>query len=338
MARGGAETVAAVGEFPLIERLRRLVPTAGRGVVLGLGDDAAVLRFRGDVVATCDIQIEGVHFTWDTLDPADVGWRAAAVNLSDVAAMGGTPRFLLISLALRPDAPVQRVEAIYRGIGEIARAFGVVVAGGNVSSTTGPLCIDITALGETERVVARAGARPGERIWVSGAVGKAAAGRFLAGDPGAAVPGAAALVSAFRRPCPRVALGRALAGIAEVSAMIDTSDGTASDLIHLLDASRAGGRVDAARLPLPEGLREAAAAAGLDPAAWTLGGGEDYELLWTAGPGFDRRAPALAARLAVPLTCIGEVLPADAGRWLAIAGERQTLAASGWDHFRGTPR
>jgi thiamine-monophosphate kinase len=217
-----------------------------------------------------------------------------------------------------------------------------VVAGGNVSSTTGPLCIDITALGEAERVVTRAGARPGERIWVSGAVGKAAAGRFLAahrdaGLPGPALPGAAALLSAFRRPVPRVALGRALAEIAEVGAMIDTSDGTASDLMHLLDASGAGGRVDIDRLPFPEGLREAAAAAGREPAGWALGGGEDYELLWTAAPAFDRLAPALAARLALPLTCIGEVLPAESGRWLAAGGRRRPLAASGWDHFRGAP-
>lgn len=328
-------SVAAVGEFALIDRLRRLVPTCGPGVLLGIGDDAAALTFAGPVLATCDIQVEGVHFAWDLCAPGDVGWRAVAVNLSDIAAMGGTPRAVLISLALPPETPVDTVERVYRGVAEISVSHAVVVAGGNLSSTPGPLVIDVTALGDAGRVITRAGARPGHRVWITGATGKAAAGRFLARHPAARVPGREALVAAYCRPAPRVEAGKALGAVGAVSAMIDTSDGTASDLLHLVEASGVGVRLEADRLPVPPGLAEAAREAGCDPTAWALGGGEDYELLFTAAPEFDGQAPDLASRLSLPLTSVGEILPEPAGRWLLEGGgRRRPLIAEGWNHFR----
>jgi thiamine-monophosphate kinase len=334
MERAPRDSVVSVGEFALIDRLRRLVPTSGPGVMVGLGDDAAVLTFAGSVVATCDIQVEGVHFTWALCAPGDVGWRAVAVNLSDLAAMGGTPRFVLISMALPPETPVGVVENLYRGVAEISASHAVVVAGGNLSSTSGPLVIDVTALGDAGRPLRRAGARPGDRVWVTGEVGKAAAGRFLAGHPGTGVPGRDALVAAYRRPTPRVEAGRLLGGAREVSAMIDTSDGTAIDLLHVVEASRAGVRLDAQRLPVQQGLIGAAQEAGCDPAAWMLEGGEDYELVFTAAQEFDAQAPGLASRLAVPLTCIGEILPQAEGRWILDRdGHRRPLEPQGWDHF-----
>jgi len=334
MARAPDNSVASVGEFALIDRLRRLVPTRGRGVTVGLGDDAAVLSFAGPVLATCDIQVEGVHFTWDLCTAEDVGWRAVAVNLSDIAAMGGTPRFILISMALQPTTSVVRVEEMYRGIAEIARAYEVVIAGGNLSSTPGPLVVDVTALGDAGRALTRAGARPGDRVWVTGTVGKGAAGRFLAQHPAVRVPGREALVAAYCRPTPRVDAGRTLGGVSDVSAMIDTSDGTAGDLLHLAEASGVGVRLEMDRLPASPGLAEAAREAGEDPEAWTLAGGEDYELLFTAGAAFDTQAPGLAARLTVPLTRIGEILSATEGCWISERGaRRRPLAVQGWDHF-----
>jgi thiamine-monophosphate kinase len=334
MERVPDNSVASVGEFALIDHLRRLVPTSGRGVTVGLGDDAAVLAFAGPVLATCDIQVEGVHFTWDLCTPEDVGWRAVAVNLSDIAAMGGTPRFILISMALPPATSVARVEEMYRGIAEISRAYEVVIAGGNLSSTPGPLVVDVTALGDAGRTLTRAGACPGDRVWVTGTVGKAAAGRFLAQHPAGRVPGREALVAAHCRPTPRVDAGRALGGVSAVSAMIDTSDGTAGDLLHLVEASGVGVRLEIDRLPAPPGLAEAALEAGKDPEAWTLAGGEDYELLFTAGAAFDTQAAGLAARLTVPLTRIGEILPATEGCWISKrSGRRRPLTAHGWDHF-----
>ncbi len=334
MARARDNSVAAAGEFALIDRLRRIVPTAGPGLTLGIGDDAAVLSFAGPVVATCDIQVEGVHFTRALCEPADIGWRAIAVNLSDIAAMGGTPRFVLVSLALPGGTPVRAVEELYRGIAEISAAYALVVAGGNLSSTAGPMVIDVTALGDADGAVTRAGARPGDRVWISGEVGKSAAGRFLAEHRAAGIADRTALVSAFRRPTPRVEAGKALGRDPAVSAMIDTSDGTAGDLIHVADASRVGVRVDAARLPIPPGLAEAARAARADPLTWALEGGEDYELLFTASAEFDGTAAGHADRLRVPLTCIGEILPEAEGRWIIERdGRERPLLARGWDHF-----
>jgi thiamine-monophosphate kinase len=328
--------LGALGESGLIERLRRLVPTTGPGVVLGIGDDAAVLGFPGPVIATCDIQVEGVHFTWDLLRPEDLGWRALAVNLSDIAAMGGTPRYALISLALPASTPLLTVDRLYEGIAEIARAYAVVVVGGNLSTTSGPLMIDIMLLGDAHRVLTRAGARPGDGVWVTGMVGKATAGRCLLEHPEISSPEREALVSAYRRPIPRVEAGRVLGGMAPLRAMIDTSDGTASDLLHLVEASGVGVRVDEDRLPVPPGLVPAARAAGVtEPAEWALYGGEDYELLFTAASAFDADAPGLAGRLGVALTRIGEILPEQEGRWIRRPdGARRPLAAQGWDHFR----
>ena len=335
MPPSSGSTVTALGEFALIERLRRLVPTTGEGVVLGIGDDAAVLRFGGEALATCDIQVEGVHFTWDLSAPPDVGWRALAVNLSDIAAMAGTPRYALISLALPPATLVATVDGIYTGLAEISSTHGVVIVGGNLSATSGPLVIDITLLGEADRVVGRAGARPGDDVWVTGTVGKAAAGLFVLRHPDLWAPRTQVLAAAYRRPVPRIAAGRALGHAAGVSAMIDTSDGTATDLVHLVEASAVGVRLDLDRLPVPDGLDAVAHAAGRDPAAWALSGGEDYELLFSAAPAFADAAGSLARTLDVPLTRIGEILPRDKGRWIADRdGRRWPLQATGWDHFR----
>lgn len=346
ISRGGpAETVRAawdrpgptLGEFALIERLRSIVPGGGAGVILGIGDDTAVLQPGTLVLATCDVQVEGIHFTRDLCTPADVGWRALAVNVSDIAAMGGVPRYALVSLLIPASAGSAALEDLYGGMAELARLQGVAVVGGNVSATPGPLVVDVTVLGEAERPVLRRGAQPGDGVWITGHAGKAAAGRFLLEHPDTTVPARETLEAAYRRPVPRVAAGRALgalAGSGLLTAMIDTSDGTASDLLHLADASQVGVRLDAARLPVPAGLPEAARAAGVAGDTWTLGGGEDYELLFTAGTAFDARADEVAAAAGVGITRVGDVLPEREGRWVTTAaGERRPLRAAGWDHL-----
>lgn len=325
-----------LGEFELIERLRSIVPGDGAGVVLGIGDDTAVLRAGAAVLATCDVQVEGVHFTRETCSPADVGWRALAVNLSDVAAMGGVPRHALVSLLIPPSAGSAAIEDLYAGMAEIARLHGVAVVGGNVSTSPGPLAVDVTVLGEAEHPVLRRGARPGDGVWVTGSAGKAAAGLFLLEHPGVAVPDRGPLEAAYRRPVPRVAAGQALGVLATsglVTAMIDTSDGTASDLLHLAEASEVGVRLEAASLPVPRGLADAARAAGLSQDTWTLGGGEDYELLFTAAKEFEGRAAEVAVAAGVELTRIGEVLPERAGRSLITAAGAVPLRPAGWDHL-----
>ena len=327
----------ALGEFALIERLRSIVPGGGAGVLLGIGDDTAVLRPGTAILATCDAQVEGIHFTREMCTPADVGWRALAVNLSDIAAMGGAPRYALVSLLVPVSAGSAALEDLYGGMAELARLHGVAVVGGNVSATPGPLAIDVTVLGEAEHPVARRGAKPGDGLWITGQAGKAAAGRFLLEHRGLAVPARETLEAAYRRPAPRVAAGGTLGALARsgvVTAMIDTSDGTASDLLHLAEASYVGVLLDARRLPVPRGLPEAARAAGVPVESWTLGGGEDYELLFAAGAAFDGRAREIAAGADVEITRIGDVLAEPEARWvITAAGQRQPLRAAGWDHL-----
>ncbi|HEV2359035.1 MAG TPA: thiamine-phosphate kinase [bacterium] len=328
---------APLGEFELIERLRAIVPGAGRGVIVGIGDDAAVLRAGAAMLATCDVQVEGVHFTRNLCSPADVGWRALAVNLSDIAAMGGEPRYALVSLLIPRPAATAALDGLYTGLAELARLHGVAVVGGNVSATSGPLAVDVTLLGDVEQAVLRRGARPGDGIWITGHTGKAAAGRFVLEHPDADVPARESLAAAYRRPSPRVAAGRVLGGLARaglVTAMIDTSDGTASDLLHLAEASRVGVWLDAARLPVPAGFAEAVRAAGVAAEVWTLGGGEDYELLITAPEGFGGRVGELTATAGVEVTRIGDVLSEAEGRWVAAAdGECRPLRPAGWNHL-----
>lgn len=331
-----AQSGPALGEFALIERLRSIVPGGGAGVILGIGDDTAVLRPGALVLATCDVQVEGVHFSRETSAPADVGWRSLAVNLSDIAAMGGIPRYALVSLLIPASAAAAALEDLYGGMAELARLHDVAVVGGNVSATAGPLAVDVTVLGETEQAVLRRGAQPGDGVWITGQTGKAAAGRFLLEHPGAPVPARETLEEAYRRPVPRVAAGRALGSLARsglVTAMIDTSDGTASDLLHLAEASRVGVRLDAARLPVPRGLADAARAAGVHVETWTLGGGEDYELLFTAARGFEDRAGEVAAAAGIGITRIGDVLPEREGRSVITAAGEQPLRPAGWDHL-----
>lgn len=352
--------LAALGEFGLIDRLRRRVPTAGPGVIVGIGDDTAVLRFGGPVLATCDVAIEGVHFTREICGPADIGWRALAVNLSDIAAMGGVPRYALVSLAIPPACDLDTLDGIYDGMAELAVRHGVAVVGGNVARTAGPLVVDVTLLGEAaphraggvsrgvpsgeaeRRILTRRGAQPGDGVWITGAVGKAAAGLFLLRHAGARCPGLApadreALASAYRRPVPRVDAGQALAETPGVHALIDTSDGTASDLLHLVEASGVGVRLDASALPAAPGVTETARAAAVETDAWALGGGEDYELLLAAAPAFGAAAKGFAGRLGLPLTRIGEILAPEEGRTITRRdGRHEPLAAKGWDHFGGT--
>ncbi len=334
--------VQDIGEFGLIERIAALMrrsAEADRGVVLGIGDDTAVLDIGGPrlLLATIDIQVEGRHFRRERIDPRRLGRRTAAINLSDIGAMGGAPRWALVSLALPPELEVAWVEELYRGLAAELGRFEAVVVGGNLSGGE-QVVIDLALLGEVERgrLLRRDGARPGDLILVTGTLGASAAGRFAleAGlDP--ADPQVAPLVEAHLTPTPRVVEGQAVAATGRVTAAIDLSDGLSSDLGHICDRSGVGAVVEAARLPIRAETRAVAARLGLDPVGLALAGGEDYELLITAPPA---AAPALAAAVraatGVSLTAVGEIAPATAGRWLARDGERLPLAAAGWDHFR----
>jgi thiamine-monophosphate kinase len=297
-------------------------------VEVGVGDDAAVLRPTPGrrLVVTTDVLVEGRHFTAALSDPADWGWKAVAVNVSDLAAMGAVARWLVLALTVPDAAEVATLEQVYAGIDEACRAFGVALAGGDTSG--GPaLSLAVTALGEADRVVTRSGARPGDRLVVTGPLGAAAAGLALLqrGDRPARellgrFPG---LAAAHRRPTPDLAMGPRLAS-AGATAMVDVSDGLAGDALHLAEASGVGVELRDAALPLAPGVAEAAALLGRDPVAFALGGGEDF---------------VLAA--ALPRTAdLGGVL--DCGRFTGDPDRRvhQTpagplsLAGLAYDHFR----
>jgi thiamine-monophosphate kinase len=254
----------------------------GPGVEVGIGDDAAVLVPTPGrrLVVTTDVLVEGHHFTAALSEPADWGWKAVAVNCSDVAAMGGLPRWLVLALTVPEATPAGRLDQVYAGIQEACRAFTVALVGGDTSR--GPaLSLAVTAVGEAERVATRAGAKPGDRLALSGPLGAPAAGLALLqrGDAAAAELLAAfpTLAAAHRRPCPDLGAGPRLAG-GGVTAMIDVSDGLAGDATHLAEASGTGLEIDERLVPLAAGVRETAELLRRDPVVLALGGGEDFVL------------------------------------------------------------
>ena len=328
-----------LGEFGLIARIAACAGAPPAGVSTGIGDDTAVLDAGGPrlLLATVDIQVEGQHFLRGRTDPYRLGRRTAAINLSDVGAMGGEPRWALASLALPADLEVIWVDELYRGLREELGRFGAAIVGGNLSASEA-IVIDLALLGEVERerVLRRDGARPGDVILVTGHLGASAAGR-LALDAGLDTtdPAVAATVAAHQTPAPRVREGRAIAAAGRATAMLDLSDGLSSDLGHICDASGTGAVVDRARLPVAAGTRMVAGRLGLDPPRLAVAGGEDYELLFTAPPdAVDTLSSAVRTVSGVSVTVVGRVTPAVEGRWLADGDKRLPLAGAGWDHFK----
>jgi thiamine-monophosphate kinase len=332
--------VSDLGEFGLIERLLARLGTPGEGVVVGPGDDAAAVRLSdgATALATADLLLEGVHFEIGLSSPADVGWKALAVNLSDIAAMGGVPRFALVSLGAPAATAAATLEQIYAGLDECARAFGVSVVGGDTVRTD-RLIVSVAVIGEVGEfgVLRRAGATTGDVVCVTGAVGGAAAGLALLRAAGQDERAASllarfpALAEAHRRPGPRVREGLAAAR-AGATALIDISDGLGADVGHICEASAAGASLAAESIPRPEGLAEVARWAGVDPLAFAVAGGDDYELA-IAVPA--ERLDALRTAVApTTVTEIGAIVDGMGVR-LERGGEVVELATLGWDHFGG---
>jgi thiamine-monophosphate kinase len=332
-------SVSDLGEHALIARLRARVPPAAPWVTVGIGDDAAVVEpGRNELeVLTTDILVEGVHFDRRWCRPADIGHKALAVNLSDLAAMGARPRGTLLSLALPPGFPVADFDGLLDGFLELAVRHGVALLGGNLSRSPGPLVVDVTATGTVRRrrVLTRAGGRPGDALYLSGTVGGAAAGlaRLAAGTAAATADDeTAAAVRRYARPEPRVRLGLLVGRNRAASACVDLSDGLADAVRQLASASGTGATLEADAIPLDADVRRVANARGADPLLAALGGGEDYELLFAVPP--RRRKSFLAAcRLAsdVVVTPVG-ALTAGPELVLDRGGRAETLP-EGFTHF-----
>jgi thiamine-monophosphate kinase len=322
--------VGELGEFGLIDRIAGIVGRPSRSdTVLGIGDDAAVWRCDGLQIGTTDALIQDVHFTLDTATWRDVGWKALAVNISDIAAMGGRPGRALVSMGLPADTEVEDVLDLYRGMLDVASDFGVDICGGNVSSAP-VVVVSVSVIGETSGpVLKRDAARPGDRIGVTGCLGQAVAGlTMLNGGLQFDQETAEFLRRAHLRPCPRVEEGQVLVR-SGVLAAIDLSDGLAGDLGHVCKASNVGARVRVRDLPVHPLVRAAFGERSLEMA---MTGGEDYELLFAAGRDVIERVRAAMPGLVTEIGDIG----ADEPGTVTFCDERGAGVDPGghsWDHF-----
>jgi len=327
------QTISDVGERALIERITARLATAP-WVIVGPGDDAAVIApERGeDDVLTTDAQIEDVHFDRRFVPPDAIGHRALAVNLSDLAAMGAQPRAALLSLALPGALDVAVVDGLMDGMLALAAAHRVTIIGGNITRSPGPMMIDVTAIGSVRRrrVLTRAGARPGDDVYVTGTVGAALAGlqSLQSGRLGCTE-----CQERFLRPEPRVRAGLLLGRNRAASACMDLSDGLADGVRQIGEASGVGMTIDATALPMPDEVRHWYEAQGQDPVAAAVAGGDDYELFFTLRPSWRGRLRGVQRHLAdLPITRIGTVTKERRFVVRTPGGDRPL--PEGYEHFR----
>jgi thiamine-monophosphate kinase len=328
------KSLAQLGEFGLIERIRRRSPE-GAGLRLGIGDDCAALEIPPGrlLLTSTDLLIEDVHFRRAWSDPFRLGRKAVSVNVSDIAAMGGEPHYLYLGLGLPPDFPLPEIDALIDGFLQAATEYNAVLAGGDTCRSPGPLLLAVTVEGSVppDELVQRRGARPGDLLYVSGTLGDSALALRLLQTGN---PVDAHLARRHHDPQARSPLGRRLAAAGLATAMLDLSDGLLADLGHLLAASQVGARLHPQAIPLSEAARCLLAA----QPQWRqlpLSGGEDYELLFTADPKRAAEVTALAGELALPITVIGQITAAAEGLIIIDDHGQPTVAGSGgFDHFR----
>jgi thiamine-monophosphate kinase len=328
-------TVAELTERELVARIQLQFPPAPGWAAVGIGDDAAVVepeRNRLEVL-TVDAIVDTVHFDRRFTPPAAIGHRALAVNLSDLAAMGASPRMALLSLALPSDLPVADFEAMLGGLAALAHAHRVAVVGGNLTRTPGPLTLDVTAIGTIKRrsVMTRGGARPGDHVYVTGSIGAAVVGLALlrAGESPLDHP----CVQRYLRPLPRVRIGSLLGRNRAASACIDLSDGLADGLTRLAAASEVGISIDAGALPIEDEARRWFDRHGTSPEPAAMSGGDDYELLFTARPRLRGRLASVLRHADVPITRIG-TCTGERALVLAFGDGRTEPVPAGFSHFR----
>ncbi len=334
-------SIAELGEFGLIKQLSKRVK-ASPHVLKGIGDDAAVIANMPDcvILATCDAQAQDIHFRLEKIDPVNLGWRAMAVNISDIAAMGGKPWFALISLLAPAETDVALLDNIYIGLQACAETYGAAIAGGNVSRIPNSLIIDITLVGMADAgaLLLRSGAKAGDSICVTGTVGLSAIGRYLQDHPSAAanIPEEMAqkAILAHHKPMPRVAAGQWLAAHKATSA-IDISDGFASDIRHICEASHVGALIEAKQLPISAEMAYIANMLQISADEFALSGGEDYELLFTLPAEETETAlKSLSVAADVPVTKIG-VITEKTDILVVNDGKTIKLDRLGWDHLSG---
>ncbi len=332
--------IAALGEFGLIRRMTKGALVRPERVVKGIGDDTAVFYPPKDqpMLLTTDLLVEQIHFQRDTISGRDLGFKSLAVNLSDIAAMGGIPLEAFVSIAIPDDCPLEYVDAVYDGLRELAGPLEVNILGGDTTGSKKDLVINIAITGtvEPDCLLLRDGAKPGDLIYLTGPVGDSRAGlqvildRLDLDDT--------LLKKLYHRHCkplPHIREGRFLAHSKAVTAAIDVSDGVASDLGHIISQSRCGAKIDTRLLPISPELRQFSEEYAIDPIDFALNGGEDYVLLCAVQA--DQAADLESAFLAQfnrPLYRIGEVTSSGHLEKIDKDGNCKSLKSKGWDHFK----
>jgi len=325
------------GERRFLARVQRELGGSGGAVLLGIGDDAAIIEcpVGHSLVLTCDAAVAGRHFRREWLTDAQVGSRAVRAAVSDIAAMGAAPAAALLTLIISPDEPERAAHDIVAGAADACEALGLKLAGGETVSTDGPLTLDVTVTGFVAegRALTRGAAKPGDALLVSGTLGDSAAGLAALKVGSTQSPDAARVIARYTQPEPRLELARLLAD-ASVHCAIDVSDGLVCDAGHIADESGVGLVIHAEALPISDECRAVAGSLHTDPIAWALSGGEDFELLVTTPPGTTDELLERAPReLGLLLTRIGDVTEGSGVKVVGADGHAIHLTEQGWDHF-----
>jgi len=328
--------VAELGEFGLIDLLDRMITESkinqvNPNLIIGIGDDAAAWRCAAPVqLATVDSMVQGIHFSLETTAWQELGWKSLAINLSDIAAMGGAPEYALVNLALPENTEVENVAELYRGMIELASQSKVAIVGGNISRSP-QVAVTITVLGTSmnNSLLKRSNARPGDTIAVTGYLGSAAAGLEILTRKLKLKPDVTKyLREAFLHPVPRIAEGQLLVRRG-INTAIDISDGLLSDLRHICEASKVSAKVNTDRIPIHDMVK---ASFGEKAREMALSGGEDYELLFT---GSSDTINKIKGEMRCPVTAIGEIISGEPGKidLLDARGKPVKANRTGWRHF-----
>ena len=325
-------------EIQLIKRIQRLSSRFAPSPIrpfLSIGDDAAAFKTASGflTLVSTDALVEGIHFNLKYFTPEDIGWKALAVNLSDIAAMGGRPLYFTTSLALPKGKNSRFTERLYQGMLRLADKVKVLLIGGDTCSSPGGIFLDLTIIGEVKRseVLTRQGARPGDALFVTGELGCAAIGLEILRDYPKLAKRFRKEISRHLRPEPRSDIGRFLASRQYASAMIDISDGLSTDLHHLCEQSQVGAIIDANEVPLPNVNAQTSSFLTKVLLDYAINGGEDYELLFTVTPEMKAKIPKSIRGILIRE--IGHVT-GEVGRcWINQPEGRQKLLPAGFDHF-----
>jgi thiamine-monophosphate kinase len=346
--RPGRKAISTINEFDLIRVLQRRYRSDDPTVIRGIGDDAAVItsKHRRSHLFTTDLLAEGIHFDLKTATFADVGFRAATANLSDIAAMGGTPEYILVSFAMPQSASRGQVEEMYHGLMTACRPHGVRLIGGDISASATGWFLNITLVGSAPArdVLLRSGSKPGDDLYVTGTLGDSRAGlQLLQNSPSRrrrVLPPRHRryLVARHLRPTARIREGCWLARGRWATSAIDISDGLSGDLRHLCEESQVGVDLDLSILPISSACRAYALGVNQDAAMLALAGGEDYELLFTVPARQSARFERAARANRIQATRVGRIVAPGRGLHMIMpSGRRQPLPSLSYEHFRSRP-